>query len=467
MEEEKNYLVEAEKEIKEKEEKKSWVDRLQKDVFTVKGITVEKVSKCPDNIITFLEYHPKYAGKLKYNEYLRMKEFDGQEFSDFMQSTINNDVFRYLGFNNKGWVEDSINEVFNKNRYNPVEDYIRSLSWDGKKRIESLFIDLLDADDTDLNRKMTEKWMIAAVKRTLEPGCKFDNMIVLQGSQGIGKSTICERLAKGFFSTISLDEIDNKDIVDKMNKTWIGIIDEMDNFNRKEMSKVKTFLSECQNTVRLAYAKNSCTYERHCIFIGSTNDDTFLRDSTSSVERRFWVIKCNKTKMDNKVSTIMTPEYVDQLWAEAYWYYKLDPKQYLDMDTSMFEEFAKVQSQFKTFNDDDIVDYIKDVLDGEYYINKDGEVYDISQLDNNTVTGLKYKINKIRPFVIRELLNRKFHEPRGVKYLDQALSSEWVYKDAWFKKIGKVKKAWVRKDQVKTSGKVVDPMDEFTVGLDI
>lgn len=459
MEKEKDYLEGKEKEL-------SWEDRLLKDVFTVKGVTVEKTRKCPDNIITFLEYHPRYAGKLKYNEYFRMKEFDGKEFSDFDLSIINNDVYRYLGFSNKGWTEDSINEVFNKNRYNPVVDYIRSLSWDGKKRIESLFIDLLDADDTDLNRKMTEKWMIAAVKRTLEPGSKFDNMIVLQGSQGIGKSTICEKLAKGFFSTISLDEIENKDIIDKMNKTWIGIIDEMDNFNRKEMSKVKTFLSQVKDTARLAYARNTTTFKRHCIFIGSTNDDTFLRDSTSSVERRFWIIKCNKTKMDNKISKIMTPEYVDQLWAEAYWYYKLDPKQYLDMDSNMFEEFAKVQNQFKTFNDDDIVEYIRDVLDGEYYINKEGEVYDISQLDNNTVTGLKYRINRIRPFVIRELLNRKFHEPRGVKYLDQALSSEWVYKDAWFKKLGKTAKAWVRKEEVKSPGRAVDPMDEFTAAFD-
>ena len=462
--EEKDYLEESKKEL---EKKTTWEDMLQKDVFTIKGVSVEKIRKCPDNIIIFLENHPKYAGKLKYNEYLRLKEFDGKEFTDFIQSDISIDVFRYLGFNNSGWVEDSINTIFNKNRYNPVVDYISCLHWDGKKRIESLFIDLLDADDTELNRVMTEKWMIAAIKRTLDPGCKFDNMIVLQGSQGIGKSTICERLAKGFFSTISLDEIENKDIIDKMNKTWIGIIDEMDNFNRKEMSKVKTFLSQCQDTVRLAYAKNTSIFQRHCIFIGSTNDDTFLRDSTSSVERRFWIIKCNKTKMDNKISKVMTPDYVDQLWAEAYWYYKLDPHQYLDIEYSRFKEFADAQAQFKTFNDDDIIEYIKDVLEGEYYINKEGEVYDISQLDNNTVTGLKYKINKIQGYVLTEMVGRKFREKRSTKYIETALGGTWKYKDIRFKKLGKVAKAWVRTEEINSTGKVVDPMEEFTVGLDI
>lgn len=453
-----------------KEEEKDYLEETEKSTAWRKVLLTDGrgvIMKTPDNIIAFLENYPKYAGKLKYNEYLRMKEYDGKEFTDFMQSTINNDVFRNLGFSNKGWVEDSINEVFDKNRYNPVVNYISNLHWDGKKRIETLFIDLLEADDTELTRVMTEKWMIAAVKRTLEPGCKFDNMIVLQGPQGIGKSSICERLAKGFFSTISLDEIDNKDIIDKMNKTWIGIIDEMDNFNRKEMSKVKTFLSQCQDTVRLAYARNTSVFTRHCIFIGSTNDDTFLRDSTSSVERRFWIIKCNKTKMDNKIRKIMTDKYVDQLWAEAYWYYKLDPKQYLDMEQERMEEFARTQQQYKTYNDDDIVEYIKDVLEGEYYINPDGEVYDISQLDNNTITGLQYKINKIQGYVLTEMVNRKFREKRSTKYIELALGGKWKYKDVRFKKLNKTVKAWVRNDEVKSPGKVVDPMDEFTRGLNI
>ena len=454
--EEKDYLEEKEKEL----EKTTWKDTLLKDG---RGLVLKK----PINFIIFLENYPKYAGKLKFNEYLYQKEFDGKVFNDFLQDIVYNDADQELGIYNRSMVDSALSQVFEKNKYNPVVDYLNSLKWDGKKRIESLFIDLLEADDTELNRIMTEKWMIAAVKRTIEPGCKFDNMIVLQGGQGIGKSSICERLAKGFFSTISLDEIDNKDIVEKMNKTWIGIIDEMDNFNRKEMSKVKTFLSQVKDTVRLAYARNAVPFNRHCIFIGSTNDDTFLRDSTSSVERRFWVIKCNKTKMDNKIRKVMTDDYVDQLWAEAYWYYKLDPKQYLDIEPKWFDEFARVQEQFKTYNDDDIVEYIRDILDDDYYINPEGEVYDISQLDNSTVTGLKYKINKIRPFVIRELMNRKFREPRGVKYLEQALSSDWVYKDVRFKKLGgKTVKAWVRKEEDK-SFKKMDPMDVFTESLNI
>lgn len=451
--------MEEDKELIEFEKKESWRKALVADT---RGV----IMKTPDNIIAFLENHPDYAGKLRYNEYLRMKEYDGHEFTDFDQSDISNDIFRNLGFNNRGWVEDALNSVFNRHRYNPVVDYIKSVKWDGKKRIESIFIDLLEADDTDLNRKMTRKWMVAAVKRTLIPGCKFDNMIVLQGAQGIGKSSICERLARGFFSTISLEEIGNKDIIDKMNKTWIAIIDEMDTFNKKEMSSVKTFLSQVKDTTRLAYARNVTNFDRHCIFIGSTNDDTFLRDTTSSVERRFWIIKCNKTKMDNKIRKIMTDEYVDQLWAEAYHYYTADPDQYLDMDQDMMEEFARVQSQYKTFNDDEIVDFVKDALDREYVINAEGEVTDIDQINNTFASGPKYHINKIPGFILTQLIQQKFKTQRGTKYLEAAMGGGWRYTNARYKKLdGKVIRSWIRVTPLKEEHKKYDPMDEFTVSL--
>ena len=130
------------------------------------------------------------------------------------------------------------------------------------------------------------------------------------------------------------------------------------------------------------------------------------------------------------------------------------------------EEFARTQQQYKKYNDDDIIEYIKDVLEGEYYINQDGEVYDVQQLDNNTVTGLKYHINKIQGYVLTEMVNRKFHEKRPTRYTEMALGGEWKYKDVWFKKLGKNVKAWVRTSPV-NSKKKVNPMDEFTVGLKI
>ena len=463
MVEEKDYLEETEK-------SETWKDKLLKDSYLIKGVTVERIKTCPDNYIIFLENYPKYAGKLMYNKYTEMREFDGKDFDDDVENIMYNDAIREMGFHSRDFLASALSEVFLKHSYNPIIDYLESLKWDGKKRIETLFIDMLGADDSELNRAFTRKWMIAAVKRCYYPGCKFDPMIVLQGSGGIGKSTICERLAKGFYSSISLDEIDNKDMVAKMNRTWIGIIDELDSFKKKDMDKIKTFLSQTENTVRLAYAHNPKPFKRHCVFIGSTNDETFLRDYTSPVERRFWIIKCNKTKMDSTVYDTMTPEYVDQLWAEACHLYNEKPNQFLDLESKLFDDFATVQKGFKVSEDDDMIEYIKDLLDRKYNISEEGEVTEIGQIDDFG-PGKRNSINKIKGIVLSSIIRREFRQIKNSyslnKYIAGALAGEWKYGDTKFKTLGKSAKGWVRVKTVDNPKKEYDPMDEFTVGLNL
>lgn len=442
--------------LKEMEEHK-WEDEL---VRGKRGVLENTIS----NYVLYLENEPKYKGKLKYNEYLREKEYDGGEYSDFIMHRIYTDISEYFYTCNRSNADTAISNVFDKNRYNPVVDYIRGLEWDGKKRIENLFIDLLEADDTELTREMSRKWMIAAVKRTLDPGCKFDNMIVLQGGQGIGKTTICEKLSNHFFSTISLDEIGNKDLVDKLNKTWIAIIDEMDTFNKKEMSTIKTFLSLCEDRARLAYARNTSNFKRHCVFIGSTNDDTFLRDNTSSVERRFWVIKCNKTVKDSRVSDTMTPEFVDQLWAEAYHYYMENPNQYLDISSSLMDEFAKSQEKFKKENS--FVEALLYELDSEFDINPYGEVTKLEQLTGYS-SGPKYKINRIPMVILRKYIKDKYHEDGryATNIKNNPKLKDWTIKACRYKSLGgKLINSLVRNIEITDSGtkKVDDPLEEFT-----
>ena len=98
---EKNYLEESERKIKEEEEKKTWKDSLIKDTYMVKGTPVEHIRKCPDNYIIFLEKHPKYAGKFKYNEYSDTREFNGEDFDDDIEDIIFNDTIRYLGIQSR------------------------------------------------------------------------------------------------------------------------------------------------------------------------------------------------------------------------------------------------------------------------------------------------------------------------------------------------------------------------------
>lgn len=446
-----NFEAEIKKlqELKEAEEKKKypWKDELLKD-------TKGKIENRIENYLLYFNESEKYKGKLKYNEYLKQFEFDGEIWDELKEAVAINDIEEDLGLGGIQKAKNAIQEIFSKNSYNPVLNYINDLKWDGVERIDELFINLLQAEDTPLNRMMTHKWFLAAIKRALIPGCKFDNILILKGAQGVGKSTICERLSKGFYSTVSLDEISNKDIIDKMNKSWICIIDELDTFSKKEMTTVKTFLSTSIDTTRLAYGRYSKQYKRHCIFIGSTNEDTFLRDSTSSIERRFWIIDCKRQKYDPIVNTTLTEDYVDQLWAEAYYKLQENPNQYLDIEAEYLEQFGESQKDFKKFNDDVVISYVNDILEKEYVLvngefNDDIDFFDQYSDRNVYDTGLKKsKLNKIPLSSLLYVLKKMYGETRPGRYLGTALADKWKYSTV--KKNGKIEKGLTRINQKTT-----------------
>ena len=440
---EKIYNMYKDKKSKEENGDYDWRDHLSYN-------SKNKVDNDIENYLLYYRNDIKYKGKLKYNEYLRQYEYDGREWNEGEEAIAINNIEIDLDLTGVQKAKNAIQQVFSENAYNPVLEYISKLKWDGVERIETLFIDLLEADDTELNRMMTRKWFLAAIKRAIQPGCKFDNILILKGNQGVGKSTICERLAKGFYSTISLDEISNKDIIDKMNKSWICIIDELDTFSKKEMTTVKTFLSTSIDTARLAYARYSRQYKRHCIFIGSTNEDTFLRDSTSSIERRFWIIDCKREKYDPIVNTTMTDEYVDQLWSEAYYKLKQDPEQYLDIEADYLYDFAEKQKESKKFNDDPAISYIQDILEKEYVL-RNGKFLDDNDFysqysDRNMYESslLKSKIERISMSSLLYVLKKVYGETRPGRYIGTALESIGGWKYSTVKKNGIVEKGLIR-----------------------
>lgn len=425
-----NYDIEFEqmkKRIEAEELKKApWKAELYKDS---KG----KIENRIENYLLYFTKSDKYKDKLRYNEFFQQKEFGNKIWDDFDEDQAIIDIEIDVGLSSADKARRAISGVFGSNRYNPVQDYLNGLSWDGEERIDSIFIKCFNVDDTPLVRALSKKWFIAAVKRVFEPGCQFDNMIVLQGPTGIGKTTFCRLLSNNYYSELKFDEIGGKDIVDKLNKTWIGIIDEMDNFGKKGMASIKSFLSVKKDVTRLAYARNTNVYQRHCIFIGSLNDETFLQDITTSVERRFWVFKCNREGMDSYVSDILTQDMVDQLWAEAIHYYRENPYIYLDVDVNMQKEFAKDQLQYKTYNNDVAIDYVNEILNKTYCLvngqfNDDNDF--LGQFKNiNMYTGNKSYINKVKMSSVLYVLKDVYHVERSGKYIGGALSKEWEYKN--------------------------------------
>lgn len=181
---------------------------------------------------------------------------------------------------------DAIQKVAYRNSYHPVRDYLNGLVWDGKPRAERLFVDYLGAPDDAYHREAARIWLLAAVTRIFEPGHKFDFVPILEGAQGKRKSTFIEALGANWASELTGDFHDPKGMVELMQGAWILELPELVGFSKSEVTLIKGFISKRKDKVRLAYAKRAVEYPRQCVFMGSTNEIEYLRDSTGG--RRFW-----------------------------------------------------------------------------------------------------------------------------------------------------------------------------------
>lgn len=194
-------------------------------------------------------------------------------------------------------------------RIHPVRDYLMGLCWDGLPRLERWVEVYLGAEETALNRAVGSRWMISGVARIMQPGCKVDHMLILEGPQGSKKSSAIKTLAGADWFTDELAEIGSKDAAQQMRGVWIVEFAELDAIGRAEVSRIKSFLTRTTDRYRPPYERYVITVPRQCIFAGSVNPETYLRDETGN--RRFWPIRCGTIDIDALVRDR------DQLWAEA------------------------------------------------------------------------------------------------------------------------------------------------------
>ena len=167
----------------------------------------------------------------------------------------------------------------------------------------------LGAEDTPLNRAFGSRWMISAVARIMQPGAKVDHMLILEGPQGAKKSSALKALAGAEWFTDELAEIGSKDAAQQMRGIWIIEIAELDAISRAEVSRIKAFLTRTTDRYRPPYERYVVEVPRQCVFAGSVNPETYLRDETGN--RRFWPVRCGRIDLD------ALRRDRDQLWAEA------------------------------------------------------------------------------------------------------------------------------------------------------
>lgn len=252
----------------------------------------------------------------------------------------------------------AVTKVADDRSYHPVKLYFEGLPpWKEAKRAETFFIDYLGAEDTPYTRAVTRKILCAAYIRIYHPGIKFDYMVVFNGPQGIGKSTIIAKLGMKWFSdSLTLFDMNDKTAAEKLQGYWIHEISELAGMKKADINKVKSFISRCDDQYRAAFGKRVTPHPRQCVFFGTTNTENgYLRDVTGN--RRFWNIRVTGNSKFKPWE--LTQDDIDQIWAEVKVMVEAGETLYLPKELEIYAE----EEQRKAMEQDDREGILQEYLD--------------------------------------------------------------------------------------------------------
>ena len=301
-----------------------------------------------DNIRILLENDPLLKGRFALNKFAGRGEvlgalpWDLEGKRRLWSDTDNNGLYWYMekqyGITKRGNIDAALDLHASLHAFNEVQDYLNGLVWDGVPRLDTLFIDCLGAEDSEYNRIVCRKIFTAAVARAMNPGCKFDCMLILCGNQGWGKSTLISKMAHGWLND-SIRTFEGKEASELLQGVWLVEIAELDAFRRTDVARIKQFLSLQVDRYRAAYGRHAKEQPRSCVFFGSCNQMDFLQDTTGN--RRFWPVDVNIIPRKKKAWDL-TDDEIDQLWGEAKARWMMGEKLYL---TAEQEEQAKIMQE--------------------------------------------------------------------------------------------------------------------------
>ncbi len=282
-----------------------------------------QILACMTNVKIALSQSPAWSGVLRYNESNCTVFFHSpppwRDSRACPFSVNDGDVIRITEWmqtqgimvHHKTQVLDAMLISSQERSYHPVREYLDSLQdkWDGTPRIDRWFTTHLGSEDTPFYRACGAKFLIGAVARIYQPGCKHDHCVVFEGSQGSYKSSALRALADPWF-TDDIGKFGTRDAAQQLRGVWIVELAEMKRLlSKSDPDTVKSFISRQTDRVRLPYGRIVEEYPRENIFVGTVNLDAYLKDETGG--RRFWPIVCGRIDPD------LVARDRDQIWAEA------------------------------------------------------------------------------------------------------------------------------------------------------
>jgi predicted P-loop ATPase len=411
-----------------------WGLKYDKNGDLVKSISnyIDLFEKCPD------------IGEFCYDLYTDQRiyrDLDGNdyEFSDSLYRKFYEWSENYISPCNMKLCETAMLTLSDQNTFNSAQQRLDNLIWDGVKRVETFFIDTLGVEDTPLVREMTKLWLVGAVQRIYEPGCKNENILILTGAQGCGKTQTLTWLSGelGFDNNINLSSSE-QEIGQKLKMCWFVCFDELSSLSKREAAEYKNWLSIQTDTYRLPYGRLPEKSPRHNVYCGTTNEMTFLRDNTDQTERRMWVLKCNRTQKEWRESyyDTLTSELWEQIWSECVDIYKNTSNFCSYLPAAMYDEFMKQQRQYKEYNSD-VAELLLEYLDKPYHLNENGHFEDqndmIEQMkgaktEYATETTLQY-INHIpQSYVTKICTELLFQKKVDHNCMRNVLDNKWCVK---------------------------------------
>ena len=291
---------------------------------TEKGGVRQSIRNC----LTVFQRDPVLAGAIAYNILTDRKDII-KPIGFHRESTALNDTdMKYLllyleetyGLTNEKKIDNAIGIVANENKYHPIRDYLNTLVWDGTERIRFCLRHFLGADADDYTYEALKLFLLGAISRAFQPGCKFEIMLCLVGGQGAGKSTFFRLLAvRDEWFSDDLRKLDDDNVYRKLQGHWIIEMSEMmATANAKSIEEIKSFLSRQKEVYKIPYETHPADRPRQCVFGGTSNALDFLPLDRSG-NRRFIPVMVYPEQAEVHIleDEAASRAYIEQMWAEA------------------------------------------------------------------------------------------------------------------------------------------------------